>query len=289
MKFCVIHPVTGEVLSRHYLQRGQSIDLRGQTAFVVKGKYGNSDDGCADSYVPGAGGGPINAKATLRSGQNINVDKAFKSPNGKYVLYYQSDNNLVLYTEDRPVWSSNTAGTPNASRVSMQGDGNLVIYTRDGTPVWASNTDGNPGAYLALDNNGLLAMLNSKGGVIKVFYEGVPAGLKRDEMLKPGKSVSSTNQEYELAFQGDSNLVLYHLVDGSGTPVWSSGTVGQPNPGNLVMQGDGNLVMYDQSGKPIWHSETDGHNDASLALYSNGRLAIVDVNGNVIKELFKGN
>jgi len=48
--------------------------------------------------------------------------------------------------------------------------------------------------------------------------------------------------------QGDGNLVLY---DTSGQPIWASGTQG--NPGAfLAVQNDGNLVIFDSAGHSIW-------------------------------------
>jgi hypothetical protein len=48
--------------------------------------------------------------------------------------------------------------------------------------------------------------------------------------------------------QGDGNLVL--SLEGSGKPVWDSGTAG--NPGSfLVIQDDGNLVIL-KPNHPIW-------------------------------------
>lgn len=62
------------------------------------------------------------------------------------------------------------------------------------------------------------------------------------------------SQALFLVMQGDGNLVLY----GAGyIPVWASGTSG--NPGAiLVMQSDGNLVIY-QGSTPIWFTGTGGH------------------------------
>lgn len=49
------------------------------------------------------------------------------------------------------IWASGTSG---AQYVIMQNDGNLVLY--DDGPVWGSGTYGNPGAYLKVQNNGML-------------------------------------------------------------------------------------------------------------------------------------
>jgi tyrosinase len=47
-----------------------------------------------------------------------------------------------------------------------------------------------------------------------------------------------------------------------------------------VMYGNGNLVIHDDFGKPMWVSNTAGHNDAWLSIQDTGRLEIYDTNGN---------
>ena len=52
----------------------------------------------------------------------------------------------------------------------------------------------------------------------------------------------------EVAMQGDGNLVVYNAA---GVPLWSSGTAGNPGAW-LAVQGDSNLVVYDYYGYPLW-------------------------------------
>lgn len=86
-------------------------------------------------------------------------------------------------------------------------------------------------------------------------------------VLEPGQSWS-TNRVV-LAFQGDGNLVLY---DTKGTPLWWSGTVGQG--AKAVFQADGNFAVYTQDGATAWSSRTDGHNGAQLVIGTNGNVSI---------------
>ncbi|VEP18702.1 hypothetical protein H1P_870005 [Hyella patelloides LEGE 07179] len=98
------------------------------------------------------------------------------------------------------------------------------------------------------------------------------------ELLRD-ESLLSINDCFFLILQGDGNLVLYYKLNGGGVyPLWASDTVGIPSdrvkmredgtfgiyngdsevksfgaPGGssrLVMQGDGNLVVYPDSGAP---------------------------------------
>ncbi|MFB7781048.1 hypothetical protein [Streptomyces bauhiniae] len=86
-------------------------------------------------------------------------------------------------------------------------------------------------------------------------------------VLEPGQSWS-TNR-VTLAFQGDGNLVLY---DTKGTPLWWSGTVGQG--AKAIFQADGNFAVYTQDGATAWSSRTDGHNGAQLVIGADGNVSI---------------
>jgi len=52
--------------------------------------------------------------------------------------------------------------------------------------------------------------------------------------------------------QGDGNLVIY---DPDGRPLWASNTVGHPGS-RLVVQDDGNVVIYDPQNVRLWQTVT---------------------------------
>ncbi len=53
--------------------------------------------------------------------------------------------------------------------------------------------------------------------------------------------------------QMDGNLVLY---DHSGRDTWNSETDGEGPGCKLVCQDDGNLVIYNRKGEAIWETDT---------------------------------
>jgi hypothetical protein len=74
-----------------------------------------------------------------------------------------------------------------------------------------------------------------------------------NQALNPGEILVSANGDYTLIMQHDGNLVLY---DYWGSPVWDSGTCCTSDMSGVLMQTDGNLVMYDIYAVPHWASNT---------------------------------
>lgn len=93
------------------------------------------------------------------------------------------------------------------------------------------------------------------------------------QSLRPGQSRRSPNGRYDLVYQGDGNLVLY----AGSQALWTSGTAGQ-SPGEVAMQPDGNLVVYNSGRARVWSTGTQGQSgaflrvqdDANLVVYSRG-------------------
>ena len=82
-----------------------------------------------------------------------------RSNNGRYLLAYQTDGNLVLYDDSNntALWASHTAGLSPGLAV-MQTDGNFVVYDNRSVAVWSSGTPDNPNAYLAIQDDGALVI-----------------------------------------------------------------------------------------------------------------------------------
>jgi hypothetical protein len=100
--------------------------------------------------------------------------------------------------------------------------------------------------------------------------------LAMGQRMPCGYALVSPDGRYNLQMQcSDGNLVVY----GPTGPVWDSATY--PNPGAfLVMQNDGNLVIYRSNGTPIWNRPWGGwvpgsylelQNDSNLVVYGPSR------------------
>ena len=87
----------------------------------------------------------------------------------------------------------------------------------------------------------------------------------------------SSNGRFTLVYQGDGNLVLY----AGSEPLWDCGTHGQ-TCGQAILEGDGNIVVYDASGRAIWSSDTPGHPRTHLVLQDDGNLVLYAEDGSAL-------
>lgn len=90
--------------------------------------------------------------------------------------------------------------------------------------------------------------------------------------LSQNQSILSLEGKYRLIMQSDGNLVVYRA---DGTPRWSSGAKGT----RAVMQEDGNFVQYGVFGNAAWHTNTWGNPGAALVIQDDGNLVIYAAQG----------
>lgn len=96
--------------------------------------------------------------------------------------------------------------------------------------------------------------------------------LVANESLQANESIKPIdNNLVYLVMQGDGNLVLYRTQDQAA--LWHANSHG--NPGAVaVMQGDGNLVVYSKTGTALFNTGTHNHPGSTLQLLSNGNLVV---------------
>lgn len=221
------------------------------------------------------------------------LESGYQLDTGDEKLYMQPDGNLVIYLSGYygsppALWSSGTSGNPGAYAL-MQIDGNFVIYRQGGGPdlggaLWSTRTWGRPDACgkFALDGEFEVitasppptTLWTSGTGVPFLAADGtVPDRLSPGDRLRPGQWIAS--QTVWLVMQPDGNLVLYRQR-GAGA-VWSSRTWGNPGA-YAVLQNDGNLVVYragrnDPAGA-LWSSRTWGNPNDKLVAQFDGNLVL---------------
>jgi hypothetical protein len=168
-----------------------------------------------------------------------------------------------MYDFGKPLWTSKTGGNGN-SDLRVQDDGNLVVYRRsDNTATWVSNTAGKVPpkqpttvSDRLIPTNGLHrggTYLQSPNGRYRAFVHTTTGQLAvRDQTSGTYVFRSPVVDSDWVGLQTDGNLVLRNRA---GTALWSTGTGGKGRS-DLVMQDDGNLVLYLQStGAATWSSK----------------------------------
>lgn len=93
--------------------------------------------------------------------------------------------------------------------------------------------------------------------------------LAPDGGLRRWAALRSTDGRFTLWLQGDGNVVLYKR--GRSAALWESDTSGGAW---WVNQTDGNVVLYDVAGKPLWESRTWSAGPCRLILQNDGNLVL---------------
>lgn len=122
-------------------------------------------------------------------------------------------------------------------------------------------------------------MKSALAGEIRHYY-----GLEgeQNDYLLTGEALYSKNGNYSLVYESDGTLVIYDLTKGR-EPIWAVPDKRERSKGGrLYMQPDGNLVIYDIHGYPLWSSCTSGHPEASLTMEDSGKLVIYNREGRPI-------
>ena len=213
----------------------------------------------------------------LASGETLSDSEMIYSPEKHSVLRLKNGQ-LSLYINFKRVWSTPTRGS-GATKLVNQTDGNLVLYTDDGKVAWASNTNGRGGSTLSLQIDGNLVLY---AGGTATWSSNTPtenqllrvnAAIRPDQTLFVRQQLSTRDRKGYLILQQDGNLVLYNK---NKVAIWASNTNGK-GATSLNMQQDGNLVLYTDTNKAVWASNTDSgfssfltmQEDLNLVLYKN--------------------
>jgi hypothetical protein len=216
------------------------------------------------------------ATNTLGTGTTLNAGDYIISPNGKFVTTMQYDGNLVTYTGNRAVWNSGTPGSYGNYAV-FQNDGNFVVYTAAGNALWWTGTWGMSADRVTIGDDGNLRVYtsttekyNTNNKVNTYAVNKVGNQIASETRLNPGDYVQSLDYRYSLVMQSDGNLVMYSA---DGAPIWNSGTGGKPGS-YAVLQNDGNLVVYNAANAPLWWTGTWSKGASTLKMQNDGNLVL---------------
>jgi len=139
------------------------------------------------------------------------------------------------------------------------------------TMQWRSTFGAGLAAVLAV-----ALMWTSPGASEASATAAVSDQLVAGQQLTAGQQLLSPNGTYRLVMQGDGNVVLY----GGSRALWASHTF---VPGTvLTMQGDGNLVAYTPTGRPVWASATNGSGATRAVIQDDGNFVLYRADGRAV-------
>lgn len=221
----------------------------------------------------------MDAVNTLNSSQSLTTEQNLISQDTQSVLKIDRAGNAVLLQNHKPVWSASSAGA-TSTRLVMQSDGNLVLYSSSGTPLWNSETSGNNGARLVLQQDGNLVIYSTSNIPLWATYTTHTPDLLSyinttlyEGFLHPMQALDTADGKYRLILQGDGNLVLYK---NGNQPIWASGTDGK-QVAFLAMQSDGNLVLYSKDYRPLWSTWSANKGAHKLVMQPDGNLVLYTI------------
>ena len=172
----------------------------------------------------------------LVAGQMLPSGKCIVSPHGQYFLLMNTDGNFFIYdwAHGTGTWGPGTQGHPGAYAI-FQTDGNLVVYSASGVALWSSGTSGTYAERLDMNDDGRIIIWKSawNSGTSDGQFNGttyahpscdVGLGTGTTGQLWSGQCFVSPNGRFELLMQADGNMVIYDRSVTPNAAIWSTGT-----------------------------------------------------------------
>ena len=263
----------------------QSSDFRSQNAFWSSESYGK-------------GTGPYSLR--MQNDGNLVIYDRYQQPTwasntymkgtGPYKLVMQTDRNLVIYdSHGTATWSSNTYVADNFGSNQNYGSNNSYPSFNNNSSTnpqnlgyWdprntGSNNYSNSQNYIPNNNNSqnyIPTNNNSQN------YNQQSDTLECQRNLITNGLLVSKNGRFYARLQDDGNFVCYGSNNfSSNNAFWASNTGGVGMaPFKLIPQEDGNLCLYDSSGKCTWSSNTwkQGTGPFRLVMQDDRNLVLYD-------------
>ena len=225
----------------------------------------------------------------LKSNNDIKILDG-DNPTSYYLVFTKEGYlNLVDNTANKIIWQ---AGSDSNIKGGISG--NLLEINSDNLCIKLNNNivyklDCNNLSKLTVNSVGRIEFFDSNEYLIRYIGNPISSLTTSYIIKKPlnldiqkGVRIYSPSGSFYLDYQVDGNLVLNSK---DGIQKWSSGTVGKKSD-RLVLQEDGNLVIYDGT-NTVWNSNSNIliKDSPTLFLFDSGYLVFMDGNSKIYKVL----
>jgi RHS repeat-associated protein len=202
----------------------------------------------------------------LTSGQVLHENQCLESNSGM-TFALMTNGDLQIYDRQlgQITWHSNTYGHPGSYAV-LQSDGKFVIYDANNNYLWAGWTFG--ASLVELEDDGRLIIYDSvwssgtsqSTGSTIYSHPACDAGVGTGwtGVLGTGQCFVSRSGRFELLLQTDGNLVIYDRSVTPNSAIWSTGTTVSPADPGFALR---TLYSYDALGN---FTCVEQHGDVSL-------------------------
>ncbi len=194
-----------------------------------------------------------------------------RSARGTHTVSMSTGGELEIRKADGTrIWGNK--GPVPGSELNQQPDGNAVVRDPAGEVLWTTATYA-PWGFLRIQDDGNLVLYSAGRQPLwdSMGYTRHPAVSYVPRVnvtrLDPGTSVTTPLGGYRLDMAGSGSATV---TDVHNVQVWTSGSTTADS--YLVMQPDGNLVVYSATGKPRW----------AAMVYSPGARALLQEDGNLV-------
>jgi len=263
---------------------------------------GEDEEDCAPNQPEKEGcEGSTCTVLSASGGLVFETDRKLTSDNKEMYLIMERIGNLALYCRnDRMIWESGTEGIAVGKGLLIEADGNMLLYDEKTKQVaWETDTHGaSDGSYLRLvaqDDNNLVLYDSTERPLWatetvnqckETPKEGACTGDRcvvlakgKDVILAPGESIKAENGEITLLMQRDGNLVLYCA---GGTPVWHSNTwYWETESRSLVIKNTGDMKVVDKNQIERWSSNTEGNTEGVTLVAQDDNNLVLYTRGGV--------
>ncbi|HSX47567.1 MAG TPA: hypothetical protein VLF63_02220, partial [Patescibacteria group bacterium] len=237
----------------------------------------------------------VDPPGVLNNGEYLYPGEELFSPSLAYRLVLQKGGNLVEYdSTGTAIWASGTNGQ-SIAYLTVQGDGNIVLRDIYGVAQWTPTTQGLGGNRLQLNDDGhmvvyadsyLIVWYNSFGntsgaGVLSRFT----GTMNINGVLTTEHQLVSPTRQYRLILQTDGNLVIYNR---NNVAIWSTGTHDTLPTAFTLWGVNSDLILYDSNGTWLWTAGISGMGGTVMYLGDDGNISVNTGNGYTVWSLYTG-